>query len=142
MYLALLYTDSVFSAGGYKEMSSILADHCALVYAPKFGGKGRVAGTQPMSTAVQRSPNKLWRSNSIFNLRFRELKPRRTRLLAIVDGEQFVEKMCIYFDENFLFLKPLYARFKLILTFHVNQNKSKFIDFSVINLEKIFDLLE
>ncbi len=27
-----------------------------------------VAGSQPMSTAVHRSPNKLWRSNSIFNL--------------------------------------------------------------------------
>jgi hypothetical protein len=31
------------------------------------GGTG-VAGSQPMSTAVHRSPNKLWRSNSIFNL--------------------------------------------------------------------------
>ncbi len=36
----------------------------ALVY----GGAGGVAGFQPMSTAVHRSPNKLWRSNSIFNL--------------------------------------------------------------------------
>jgi hypothetical protein len=40
----------------------------ALVYEPKCGGRGRVAGSQPMSTAVHRSPNKLWRSNSIFNL--------------------------------------------------------------------------
>jgi hypothetical protein len=34
------------------------------------GGWGEVAGSQPMSTAVtvHRSPNKLWRSNSIFNL--------------------------------------------------------------------------
>jgi hypothetical protein len=33
-------------------------------------GEGGVAGSQPMSTgtAVHRSPNKLWRSNSIFNL--------------------------------------------------------------------------
>ncbi len=31
-------------------------------------GGGGVAGPQPMSTAVHRSPNKLWRSNSIFNL--------------------------------------------------------------------------
>ncbi len=30
--------------------------------------KGGVAGSQPMSTAVHRSPNKLWRSNAIFNL--------------------------------------------------------------------------
>ncbi len=37
----------------------------ALVYEPKCGGKG---GSQPMRTAVYRSSNKLWRSNSIFNL--------------------------------------------------------------------------
>jgi hypothetical protein len=30
--------------------------------------RGGVAGSQLMSTAVHRSPNKLWRSNSIFNL--------------------------------------------------------------------------
>jgi hypothetical protein len=39
----------------------------ALVYEPKFGGGGVVAGFQPMSTALYRSPNKLWRSNSICN---------------------------------------------------------------------------
>jgi hypothetical protein len=32
------------------------------------GGKGGVAGSQPMRKAVHRSPNKLWRSNSIFTL--------------------------------------------------------------------------
>jgi hypothetical protein len=32
------------------------------------GGGPGVAGSQPMSTAVHRSPSKLWRSNSIFNL--------------------------------------------------------------------------
>ncbi len=40
----------------------------SLVHEPKCGGRGRVLGSQPMSTAVHRSPNKLWRSNSIFNL--------------------------------------------------------------------------
>jgi hypothetical protein len=35
------------------------------------GGRGGVAGSQPMSTAVHSSPNKLWRSNSILNLWFR-----------------------------------------------------------------------
>jgi hypothetical protein len=35
---------------------------------PNCGGRGRVAGSQPMNTAVYRCPNKLWRSNSIFNL--------------------------------------------------------------------------
>ncbi len=41
----------------------------ALVYlwAQMLGREG-VAGSQPMSTAVHRSPNKLWRSNTIFNL--------------------------------------------------------------------------
>ncbi len=39
-----------------------------LVYEPKCGGMRGVAGSQPTSTAVYRSPNKLWRSNSIFNL--------------------------------------------------------------------------
>ncbi len=31
----------------------------ALVYEPKLGGEGGVVGSQPMSTAVHRSPNKL-----------------------------------------------------------------------------------
>jgi hypothetical protein len=35
---------------------------------PDAGGGGEVAGSQPMSTAVHRSPIKLWRSNSIFKL--------------------------------------------------------------------------
>jgi len=39
----------------------------ALVYEPKYGGRGGISGSQPKSTAVHRSPNKLWRSNSIFN---------------------------------------------------------------------------
>ncbi len=41
----------------------------AIVYEPKCGGRGWVAGPQPIGTAVNRSPNTLWRSNSIFNLR-------------------------------------------------------------------------
>jgi hypothetical protein len=36
----------------------------ALIHEPKC------EGSQPMSTAVHRSPSKLWRSNSIFNLWF------------------------------------------------------------------------
>ncbi len=43
-----------------------------LVYEPKCGGGG-VAGSQPMSTAVHRSPNKLRRSNLIFNLWVRHI---------------------------------------------------------------------
>jgi hypothetical protein len=45
-------------------------NNSALLYAPKCAGRGccRVPGSQPMNTAVHRSPNKLRRSNSIFNL--------------------------------------------------------------------------
>ncbi len=35
---------------------------------PNAGGGGAVAGSQPMSTPVNRSPNRLWGYNSIFNL--------------------------------------------------------------------------
>ncbi len=35
---------------------------------PNAGGREGVAGPQPLSTAVHRSSNKLWRSSSIFNL--------------------------------------------------------------------------
>ncbi len=45
----------------------------ALVQEPKCGGGG-VTGSQPMSTTVHRSPNKLWRSNSIFNLCYKRKK--------------------------------------------------------------------
>jgi hypothetical protein len=34
------------------------------------GGGGGVAGTQPRSTAVYRSPNNLWRSSSILQLTY------------------------------------------------------------------------
>ncbi len=54
-----------------------------LVNEPKYGGEGGVAGSQPMSTAVHRSQNKLWRSNYIFNL-WRKRKERRgSRLMRL-----------------------------------------------------------
>ncbi len=40
----------------------------ALVYEPKCEGRRGVAVFQPMSTDVYCSLNKLWRSNSIFNV--------------------------------------------------------------------------
>ncbi len=40
----------------------------ALVCEPKCREREGVAGSRPMSTAVHRSPNTLWRSSSIFNL--------------------------------------------------------------------------
>ncbi len=42
--------------------------YSALVNEPKCGGRGGVAGSQPMSTGVHRSQKKHWRSNSVFNL--------------------------------------------------------------------------
>ncbi len=56
-------------------MSSIFADQQRprnTSNESKCGGRGGVAGSQPMSTAVHVtwSPNKLWRSASIFNLCF------------------------------------------------------------------------
>ncbi len=51
------------------HLSRLTSGNSALVYEPKCGGRGEgVAGSQPMSAAVHRSPNKLWRSNSILNL--------------------------------------------------------------------------
>ncbi len=57
-------------------------------------GVGGVAGSQPMNTAVHRSPNKLWRFNSIFNLCLilsknapNPLYPLTTPLLSTVQPE-------------------------------------------------------
>ncbi len=59
----------------------------ALVYEPKCGGGGGVAGSQPMSTAVvHRSPNKFWRSNSIFNLCTAKIKYRNFETNIIRKG--------------------------------------------------------
>jgi len=52
----------------YKDMSSILAEPIAPSYMSPDEGEGGVAGPQPMSTPVHKGPNKLWKSNSIFNL--------------------------------------------------------------------------
>jgi hypothetical protein len=59
MYIYCLPSTVVHHAAGPKEMSSILAYiNSALVYEPKCGGGG-TSGSQPMGTAVHRSPNKL-----------------------------------------------------------------------------------
>ncbi len=49
-----------------KKRCRLWLTNSALVYEPKCGGRVGVAGL-PMSTAEHRSPNKLWRSISIFN---------------------------------------------------------------------------
>jgi hypothetical protein len=64
-------------------MSSILADQ----YCPRIQHEreeGGVAGSQPMSTAVHRSPNKLRRSNSIFKLSSGDLS-----LQSKIEGSDF-----------------------------------------------------
>jgi hypothetical protein len=48
-----------FNQGLTKTCRLSWLTNSALVYEPKYGGRG-VAGSQPMSTAVHRSPNKLW----------------------------------------------------------------------------------
>ncbi len=45
----------LFDSGGHKEMSSILADQQRPE--PRYRGKGGVAGSKPMSTAVHMEPN-------------------------------------------------------------------------------------
>jgi hypothetical protein len=51
-------------------MLSIFADqYRPRIRVPMRGDGGEVAGSQPMSTDVHRSPNKLWRSTSTVNLR-------------------------------------------------------------------------
>ncbi len=47
---------------------SWLTNSAFVFLSPNAGGRGVVAGSQPMRTAEHRRPNKLWRSNSIFNL--------------------------------------------------------------------------
>ncbi len=53
----------------------------SLYMSPNAGGMGGggVAGSQPISTAVHNSTNKLWRSNSIFNLWSKEYSMKRQR---------------------------------------------------------------
>jgi hypothetical protein len=59
-------------AGGLQRDCLCWLTNSALVHEPECGGEGGVAGSQPMSTAVHGSPNKPWRSNSIFNLWLRD----------------------------------------------------------------------
>jgi hypothetical protein len=54
-------------------------------------GEGGVAGSQPMSTAVHRSPNKLWRSNSIFNLWGRDIPVWFQSTVCSVDANKVLE---------------------------------------------------
>ncbi len=63
---------SVYSRGLQRDVVYLGWPIAPLVFGPKCGGGGGggVARSQPMTTAVHRSPNKLWRSNCIFNLWF------------------------------------------------------------------------
>ncbi len=67
--LASCWSNERLCTGGYKEMSILAYQKRPRIWAQMRGeGGGGVAGSQPMSTPVHRSPNKLWRTNSIFNL--------------------------------------------------------------------------
>jgi hypothetical protein len=56
---------------------------------PNVGGRGGIARSQPMSTAVHRSPNKLWRSNSIFPMSEPvAYQQKRTSSCSVQDIEQ------------------------------------------------------
>ena len=52
-------------SGSYRGCRQSWLTNGALVYEPKCGGRGGAAGSHPISTAVRRSLNKLWRSYSI-----------------------------------------------------------------------------
>ncbi len=69
----VLSKDSPLRPGVSKRCRPSWLTNSALVNEPKYGAKGGVAGSQPISIAVHRSPNKLWRSNSIFNLCLRPM---------------------------------------------------------------------
>jgi hypothetical protein len=68
-----------YKQGVTKRCRLSLLTNSALVNEPKFGGGGGggVAGSQPNSTVVHRSLNKLWRSNSIFNLCLQAFLPHK-----------------------------------------------------------------
>jgi hypothetical protein len=88
-------------SGGHKEMSSILAPSYMSPNAGGGGGVG-VAGTQPMSTAVHRSPNKLWRFNSILKLWWLSIKT-----------DKFADCQTVEFDLLIIFLSSLPKIYRL-----------------------------
>ncbi len=79
---------SSISRGSQRDVVYLVWPIGAIVYEPKCGGKGGVAGPQPMSTAVHRSPNKLWRSNSIFNLWVYGIQENQMNCLAVSIGKK------------------------------------------------------
>ncbi len=46
----------IFEAGGHKKMRLSWLTNSALVYEPKYGGRGGVAESQPVSTVVYMEP--------------------------------------------------------------------------------------
>jgi hypothetical protein len=71
--------NSALWAKGYKECRlSWLTNSASYTIWARLRGGGRRCGVSAMSTAVHRSPSKLWRSNSIFNLCFGQSASIRT----------------------------------------------------------------
>jgi hypothetical protein len=54
--------------GQQRDVVYLGLTNSALVYEPKCGARGGGVRGLILCTAVHRSPNKLWRSNYIFNL--------------------------------------------------------------------------
>jgi hypothetical protein len=66
------------------------------------GWELRPAGSQPMSTAVHRSPNNLWRSNSIINLRFQHFMSKypRCRINRTIRLKISVQKLDVQYRKG------------------------------------------
>jgi hypothetical protein len=61
----------------------------ALLYQTNYGGRAVLRGIEPMRTAVHRIPNKLCRSNSIFNLCSTLSTVSRVRACLSISLERF-----------------------------------------------------
>jgi hypothetical protein len=57
--------------------------------------RGEVAGSQPMSTAVHRSPKKIWISNVIFNLWAPPYRMKGNALSSSTSGYAYVGGACV-----------------------------------------------
>ncbi len=87
--MSVLADGGMGKRGGSEVQRDVV--YLGLPIAPSYmsqnaGGGREVAGPQPMSTAVHRSPNKLWRSNSIFNLWSPTTAKQRGRLYYCFSG--------------------------------------------------------
>jgi hypothetical protein len=76
----------------------------ALEYEPKCGERGGIAGSQPMSTVVHRSTNKLWRSNSYGDESLKCMDKTAGTAGFIFQMPQFQK------EKNTFFIVPIYCK--------------------------------